>query len=642
MFSQLTRRRLLLPRLHRALRKQKCSILDELTSVFTGQPYNPVRHPGSYRKSKIQTLSTHLAAVSYTLAIFLLLGFAYYGWGRALSILLGVAKKTPENAAMPIWLGWAFTLFIFQALHFVLPITAYVVLPILVLGVAFSIPQAINALRVFPKRPCSLFLVTITGILFLGVSAWIASKAMLPPVNYDSGLYHFNTIRWINTYPIVPGLGNLHGRLAFNQSFFTYVAALNFYPFFGYGRSLANSFLMLLLAATVLLSLGSTFSRPALLAKKHPYLYVPDLLVLPIIGYLVLTSDGLPSPLPDLASTLLQLAMFVVLAHGIAEWLEGQREQDYRVIVLVVLAGTAVTIKLSNLGFSAVIFGISFAYAWQTSRPRIRGVARIILPVALLILVWGRRGFVLSGAPFFPSTIGYVPVDWAMPKENVVDVANWVYSWARQPDIHWSNVLGSWDWLRPWYRTIINQPKHRTDMVYPLAVFMAFCLSAIILTRRAKLRYLEWSILLPPMFGLIYWFVTAPEPRFAHAVFWLLSIGSPLLLLTALQRIVRQRFFWLSLVAVFVAGNLSALASVGYVLPYLESYGLKSISRSGWYPVQEVPLNEQTTDSGLVIYTPKEGNQCWDSPLPSTPDFKANLRLRTPGNIASGFTVARQ
>jgi hypothetical protein len=69
---------------------------------------------------------------------------------------------------------------------------------------------------------------------------------MLAPDNYDSGLYHLQSIRWDNTYPIVPGLGNLHERLAFNQSFFEFVAALNFQPYFGHGSALANSFLYLL------------------------------------------------------------------------------------------------------------------------------------------------------------------------------------------------------------------------------------------------------------------------------------------------------------------------------------------------------------------------------------------------------------
>ena len=209
------------------------------------------------------------------------------------------------------------------------------------------------------------------------------------PYELRFGLYHFNAIRWINSFPIVPGLGNLHGRLAFNQSFFTYVAVLNFYPFFGHGPSVANSFLLLLTIATFLHLLGPFLKKPSLLIESHPFQYASILFAFPVLGYLALSSDGLASPSPDLASTLLQLTMFVMLAQGIGELVDGQREQNYRVIVLVVLAATAVTIKLSNLAFSAVIIGFALAYTWQTSRPRIKFAVRIFLPAIMFILIWG-------------------------------------------------------------------------------------------------------------------------------------------------------------------------------------------------------------------------------------------------------------
>jgi hypothetical protein len=582
----------------------------------------------------------HLTAVTQMLVIFLLLGAAYLGWGRALSIVLGIVGQTPDNIVMSVWLGWAFTLLIFQVLHFFLPITAYVVIPIFVLGLIFSIPQIINAFRSFPRRRSTRIMIIVTGLLGCGAAVWVVSRAMLAPTNYDSGLYHFNTIRWINTYPLVPGLGILHGRLAFNQSFFVYVATLNFYPFFGYGRSLANSFLLLLLVATLLPSLLSVVSQPALLVKRHIFLYASDLFILPIIVYLALFSDGLASPTPDLASTLLQLAMFVMLADGIAEWLEGQREQDFRVMVLVVLAVTAVTIKLSNLAFSAVIIGIGLAYTWRAARPPIQGAVRIGLPVLVVMLVWGLRGFVLSGAPLYPSTIGYVPVEWSVPIENVVNEANWVYSWARQPEAHWRDILGSWDWLGPWSsRILINI----TGIVYPVALTALFCIIAVIVSgfscssKPSRSRYLEWSILLPSIFGLAFWFITAPDPRFANALFWLLSIGSSLVLLSSLQAVVNKKVFPAMICMVFLVANIGFVAFI-----FKHRCAITDISLSAWYPVVEVPLNVQVTDSGLIIYKPEDGIQCWDSRLPSTPDFNASLRLRIPGTIASGFTVAKQ
>lgn len=580
---------------------------------------------------------THITAIIFTLMVYLLLGAAYYGWGRVASLFLGIANQRPESPIMPIWLGWAFTLLIFQVLHFFLPITVYTTVPVLAFGVFFSISEIKNEVRRFPTQRSALTLLIVAVVLSLGIAAWVASRAMLPPTNYDSGLYHFNTIRWINTYPIVPGLGNLHGRLAFNQSLFTYVAALNFYPFFGHGRSLANSFLVLLTLATVLPSIVSIIRRPSLLVKEHPFRYASDLFIPPIVAYIALSSDGIASPTPNLASTLLQLAMFVMLAHGIAEWINKQRDQNYRVLVLVILAATAVTIKLSNLAFSTVIIGFALAYTWQTSHTHIKGVFRILLPSTMLILVWGLRGFMLSGAPLYPSTIGYMPVAWAVPIEKIVDEANWVYSWARLPGTHWENVLGSWTWLHPW---LLRISKHMVDVVYPLTSTACFCILAMVVGRRKKARRphsIEWAFLLPSIIGLIFWFFTAPDPRFANALFFLASICSILLFLSSIQDIIHARMYITAICIVFLVGNAYFF---GYTFRHMGL--IKSISTSGWHAVKEVPLDRKVTSSGLTVYTPKTGDQCWDSPLPSTPYFNDRLRLRSPASMSSGFTLIEQ
>ena len=54
-------------------------------------------------------------------------------------------------------------------------------------------------------------------------------------IHYDTGLYHAQSIRWIEEYGVVPGLGNLHSRLAYNSASFC-LSALYSFAFLG-GRS---------------------------------------------------------------------------------------------------------------------------------------------------------------------------------------------------------------------------------------------------------------------------------------------------------------------------------------------------------------------------------------------------------------------
>ena len=70
------------------------------------------------------------------------------------------------------------------------------------------------------------------GILFV-LFAYGASRG---EIHYDTGLYHAQSIRWIEEIGVVPGLGNLHNRLAYNSAAFS-LTALFSVPFVA-GQSL--------------------------------------------------------------------------------------------------------------------------------------------------------------------------------------------------------------------------------------------------------------------------------------------------------------------------------------------------------------------------------------------------------------------
>lgn len=263
----------------------------------------------------------HLIALILSILLYSLLALAFLGWGKAFIIFTSRNTSSRENTPISfvIWSGWAFALLLLQVIHFFTPINVFSVSPIILLGVIFSIFFRVHDTKTSQKIPsngstarCSRYAWMTSIFGFILVTCWIASRAMIPPTNYDSGLYHLSAIRWINEYPIVPGLGNLHGRLAFNSSFFTYVAALNLYPYFGNGRSIANSFLMLLTFATLSELLLPFLRRPSFIFQSSPIQWAIPLFCLPYIAYWTLSSDGIPSPSPDLTSSLLQVVIFII------------------------------------------------------------------------------------------------------------------------------------------------------------------------------------------------------------------------------------------------------------------------------------------------------------------------------------------
>lgn len=59
-------------------------------------------------------------------------------------------------------------------------------------------------------------------------------------------------------------------------------------------------------------------------------------------------------------------------------------------------------------------------------------------------------------------------------------------------------------------------------------------------------------------------------------------------------------------------------------------------SVDGWKPIKTMALAEEVTSHGLKVHVPVKTDQCWDSPLPSTPYFNPALELRGNG-LQSGF-----
>lgn len=508
--------------------------------------------------------------VAFVLLAYAALALAFRGWGvlaaRALQI-------TPSDEATRIWLGWSFALLIFQVLHLAVPLNVFATVPVFLIGIAFSIPR-----RRYTRRGMIMLLVIAAG------AVWIAMRSMLTPGVYDAGLYHFQTIRWLESFPIVPGLGNLHGRLGFNQSFFTYAATLGV---FEHGSRIANGFLFLLTTATFLARL-----RPL---GDRPFANVPSIFALPVLGYLALSSPGIASPSPDLTSQLLQLVIFVLLAGVLFD-----RKLDDDASIVAILAATLITIKLSNLVFAAVVVVIAFGLARRW---------RVITFAIAVLAVWMIRGSITTGMPMYPSTIGHIAFDWSVPREEAAKMTALIREWA---------PIGAKGWINPL--------EWRVS-----AGFLGVACAVITLTKQRRFR--ELLIVAPVFAGLAFWYFTAPDPRFAHALFFCFAMAAALLFLASVQPWVPRAFSSLILTAVL------AITYRGVAVQAFRAGATIVHLSTKWQPLPMVPTTDKTTASGLVVHLPEPDDRCWDAPLPCTPYFRYVLRERVPGELRSGFAV---
>jgi hypothetical protein len=587
-----------------------------------------------------------LSALSISLFLYLMLAASSLGMGTVLAHFLGIPARSLDNWRDRVWLGWCALLLLLQLCHYLVPLNIYCSVAFYGLGLFLL---ALSCLvRGLPKAPAPSHPAKAGKIVWLMLfifALWVALQAMKAPGDFDSGLYHFNSIRWINEYAIVPGLGNLHDRLAFNYAFFPFVASLNFYPWFNHGHNIALSWLLLLVTAESLFSLG----RVGNALRNRQELPTGDVfpaLLFPYLLYVGCTMD-LSSPQSDRASFCARLMLFIYLWRNLAA--KDRAEILISAKFVLILGVTALTLKLSNLAFAGVacLIAVLRCFGGKARQPWLilRSLGSTLFFGSIILLTWLGAGVITSGYPLFPSTFLGFPTDWKIDPASVKRTSDLIRSWPRWPGHDPAFVLAGWGWLRPWSAQVWQ--TGRIDVILPFALFLVAACAVTILS--VALRSHErplWPLylgLLPLLAGLLFWFYVSPDPRFVYGLFWLLPLavlcpyvmneGSPgwkrgaILILLAMMCLPLA----LQLGPPFVAHPKSII---------LQSL---TFSRTGWQPIKTAALEEKATDQGLKIYIPvpaklerHESPQCWDSPLPSAPYFNPDLQLRG-RDLQSGF-----
>jgi hypothetical protein len=564
---------------------------------------------------------------------------AYQGWGQLISGLLSLRFIDQDKPFIMVWLGWLISLLFFSVLHLFLPLTYNLSIFFFGFGLIFFVIAKRNQLKNLGQVKFH-YDQYVFAILLLLIASYIASRAMLTPTAYDSGLYHFSSIRWLNECSIVPGLGNLHGRLAFNQTFFSYVAYLNFYPLFGRGHNVANSFLLLLFIGQLLYLIVCGFRSYRLQNLLSSPYYFSTLLFLPVSIYFM-KYHSISSPNPDFASSIIQIILFLFFVKTI-EKLQVNTVDYASIGFLIIMSVSAVTIKLSNV-FYVVIIVLTilwlFIYRKEALKPYRLMIIKTCLLVLLILLVWTFRGIVSSGYPAYPSTFGEVDTEWTMSRESVRDEAEWVYSFARQPGHPKEEVLANWNWFSSWLRRVLLNRNGFFNIIYPILTTSLLIIAAITFRRIHRTdqtitsNKISFFFILPVVLSLLCWFFTAPSIRFANALFFILPVSASLILFFAPGRVYnlkKQAFLFLS---VFIIIN----AHIGYLLAS-NLFDSDNFSLAGFQPIKKVELTLRETDTGLLLMIPTQGEKTWDSPLPATPYFNRNLQLRG-SQLCEGFIV---
>jgi hypothetical protein len=573
-----------------------------------------------------------IAAMLAVASTWCLLSLMFFGVGRLVCRFLRLGRDGWRHAHLSFWIGWGTTIVILQVWHLIFPVDYRILVLVALLGSLGLMLESKTVLvhaKGWWEQQERQKLIRIALVVALVVGFW-SCLALGPPLRFDTANYHMSAVRWNSAYGIVPGLGNLHGRLAFNNSSFLYAAMLDVGPWSHRSHHLAHGLLALV---TILYFLSYVPGAMNPRTRNFP-VYLLNALFVPIA--VLFTYKGSTSFQPDLITFLIGLIVSSLLFELLLDQSLEKEPARLRVFAICFLSSVGLTVKMSflPLGFLASLMALGIAWKKTAASNATRWglIAACCLSAVVAIVPWTARGVILSGYMAFPSTVGAFDVSWKIPLQDVQLWQNAIVGYARMHGAEYLQTLDNYDWVGP---VILRELGHPISVTIPL-ICTLIALSWLFFYRNRSIshgdaRLAPWSFLIPATGAFVFMVFTAPCPRFCGAAIWVISAGTMILSLDRLDRSTiqfRRGYRFTMGLAVMLLAVAVVKASRYTNGPYGET---------AFVPTPVGATSDYETESGLiVVFAP---SAAWDAPLPNSPYFNPKLALIRDGDLGSGFEI---
>jgi hypothetical protein len=446
--------------------------------------------------------------------------------------------------------------------------------------------------------------------------------------HYDTGLYYLSSIRWAQQYPAIPGLANLHSRLGYNQSTFLMVAFLARIANLGLARAcqVLNPLFVFVSGWAILEQV-----RLNLVSGKERRARLYAILLLSPLFFLA-THLYLSAPTSDIAAAAVALAAALALFRALEEIFERNPAEAINwIFVLIFCAGLSAKLKLSYLVLGGTGIGMAaIALAFIMPRRLFSSWGRVGVLCAVILLPWMARGVVLTGYAFYPSGLLRFHTDWAVSGKDAEGERQWIYSWARMPGEDPDVVLKSNAWIGPWIERNAKEPENVFLALF-VAMGLGFGLSSFFIPMDRSGRVLPVALVAQSLCAVIFWFKSAPDPRFGYAAILLCGVNGFYALTAAIIRASAVR-----------SGLCAAIITLSsfFFIGQNQFPTIRSQEEKFPHGFPKADLEFKTTNSGLRIGVAIH-EQAWDSGILVTPYFDPNLVLRGAG-LREGFRIQRE
>lgn len=454
-------------------------------------------------------------------------------------------------------------------------------------------------------------------------------------IHYDTGLYHAQSIRWIEEYGLVKGLGNLHCRLAYNSASFALSALYSMAFVTGQSYHCAAGFLALITASVCSELIGIVRRR---------YIRPSDFARVMGIYYLFNIFDEMISPASDYFMVL--IAFYIIIRF--MDLLEEGEKEVCPYAMLCVLGVFLMTVKLSA---ALIILLVIKPAVILVKEKRWKEISVYLFLGILAAAPFLIRNVLLSGWLVYPFTgIDLFSPDWKIPEGIAAYDAKEIRVWGRGYSDVAAYGMPIWKWLPAWYKGISG-----LDKLFVPAAFLSVIVFALRIVRNIVYRcavkrnaytlhsplgrmdnLLADRLLVEGVLSLsfIFWLVASPLLRYGCVYVYLVSavvwgdVCEELFGADAKNRMKQgiQRVCILA-VGIFVAYKAAAFGRE-LATSYVDGYWLCQKDYDNYEALSyEI--------GGITFYCPAEGDRMGYESFPSSP-VKAKIGLRG-DRIEDGF-----
>lgn len=452
-------------------------------------------------------------------------------------------------------------------------------------------------------------------IFYLLLFVFMAYGTSRGIIHYDTGLYHAQSIRWLEEYGVVKGLGNLHCRFAYNSSSFALSALYSFAFLGGQSYHCMAGFLALILAKVCSEIIGM---------RRANKVRLSDWVRLMGIYYLLIIYDEMISPASD-------YFMVLTVFYIIIRYLELVELGEKSWVLYGLLSLLCVYVTSIKLSAALIVLLVIKPAILMIREKRIREIFVFIGAGILIMAPYLIRNVVISGWMVYPFTVvDFFAVDWKIPKAIADYDAKEIQVWGRgMYDVADYGKPVS-EWFGAWFGM-----QGAIDRLFVLAGIVAVPISLVAFVLAVWKRK---SVLRDGMFvalvinaSFLFWLLSAPLVRYGCVYLWLAATVTFGGLMTVLVKEGRWgKAFWkLVYVAIGLVGCYKAVAlgkeiAAGYSAEYFVTQKDYENFEAQSYEVE-----------GATFYYPVQGDRIGYDAFPSSP-YEVKLELRGE-SVEDGF-----